>query len=293
MDEYASLSAHHIPITIGAVTLVVNAAGGGDYTTIKAAMAYAAVRANAYSPYTISVMDGTYNEIQIDGADYVTVIGQSKAGTIMVSDGLRTDVDPVSGQRYVDMAFTAKHSWWIHHKMTIKNMTIRANDVKYCIHEDSSGVFTTYFDNVQFEHANGICVGCGLSPNQNIVATDCTFVKLGDFDPGVGGLYAHNRANMLGGGFGVTMLRCNSVNMSLNILTELGSTQLDTVAITDCSSDGTESVFNVLETSYVPSGTKAEVPYCINVYTHNSDTTLPYTFVAEERPDLATYIHAV
>lgn len=287
MNEYAYLARFHTPITVNPVSLVVNAAGGGDYTTIKAAMIYAAARASYYSPYTISVRNGTYNEIQINGADYVAVEGESKAGVIMISDGTRTDVDPVSGQRYVDMAQTAKHGWWIHHKMMLKNMTIRVNDVKYCVHEDSIGVFDTYFENVQFEHSNGYTVGVGAHARQNLHFTDCTFRRTGGaFRAGV---FWHNWNNQ-SGPCQLTMTRCNAIDgFALLDLYELGSGQTDQVTLTDCSAAAVNDL-TVTNTYYVPSGTALQVPYCINQRIINSGTLVPVTNSDGNRPNMASTI---
>lgn len=274
-------------------TTVTVAAAGGDYTTIKAAIA--AVTPTEIAPVKIYVRNGTYNEIQMDGTDYLTIEGESQSGVIIVSDGLREDVDPVSGQRYVDMAEADKHGFLVYHTMTFRNLTIRVNDVKYCIHADHSGAYTLTLDNVKLQHSTNFPMGVGAWASQHIVANNVTFEKLGA-----------NKANGLDGSHGIfwhnwdteaapasmTVTNGTFINCGVAHLKELGSEQTDLVKFASCTTDDTKGVyFEVTDLYYGGGGGGAvNVPYCINLLTIGGTFPTPIDYVALDRPDLLAHV---
>ena len=276
-------------------TIVTVAPSGADYTSIKAAIA--GVTPTAGAPVRIYVRNGTYNEIQITGKDYLTIEGESRAGVVMVSDGLRTDVDPVSGQRYVDMAQAAKHGLAISHYMTIRNMTIRVNDVKYCVHMDNNVVFRAVFDNVLFQHSNGFPVGCGGWASQEMVFEDCVFQKLGDPEnngvEGSHGIFWHNW-NDQAAATRLIMTDCASINCGFVELFELGSEYTDLCTFTRCASgDALRGVYVTVTDYYWNGGGqgKPNVPYCINILTVDGALALQYS--AEDRVNLEDHVYAI
>jgi len=296
-NEYAILNSYHNITNLGypTTTVVVNPDGSGNYTTIKAAIA--GVTPTVIAPIKIYVVDGTYNEIQMDGKDYLTIEGQSRDGVIIVSDGIRTDVDPVSGERYVDMAQADKHGFWIHHNMTLKNMTIRANDVKYCIHSDSSGTYKFYLDNVKLQHSNGFPFGIGCKVNQFIYINDCIFEKTGSNvsvgTAGSHGIYWHNWDDQSGAtAFYVT--DSNFINCGICYLFELGSDYTDLCKFDNCVTDDETKGFNFVVTNYYyASGSKppvTDIPYCINLLTIGGTFPTPISYSADDRPNLLDHV---
>lgn len=298
--EYNTLARYHdASSTYPVTTVVVDAAGGGDYTTIKAAVE--AVNPTVTAPVRIYVRNGTYNEIQIDGKDYLTIEGESRDGAVMVSDGLRTDVDPVSGQRYVDMAQSAKHGWWVHHNMTFRNMTVRVNDVKYCFHIDSTGTWYLNFYNVKFEHSNGYPVGCGCGVNQILLFDGCGFEKLGadvaqgpNNVAGSHGIFWHNRNDQTGA-TRLVMINCQSINCGLANLFELGSEHTDLCRFDNCSCSGSDNsnIYLTATDTYWNGGGQGvlNVPYSINVLAQN--WTPGMTAPVDQRPDYADHAAGV
>lgn len=292
VDEAADTWDALISRPITPVTLTV-AGSGGDFTSIKAAMAEAASHATYRTPYRIYVQNGTYQEIQIDGVDWVTIEGQSRSGVIVVIDGTRTDVDPISGQRYVDMTQASKHGFWIHHTMTLRNLTLRANDVKYCIHSDDSGDYELACDNVWFEHANGFPVGIGARAHENFNFLNCLFMEMYGSEPnghdGSHGIFYHNWNNDSGPAH-LTIRNCTFDTCGMVHFLELGSNYTDLTTIADCTGADKPNYFEVTEGYYVPAGTKAQVPYNLIQLIINSPSAVPVVYSLADRPNLASYI---
>lgn len=291
-NEYARLTLFHgsAPRPNPPTTLIVDASGGGDTTTIKAALALTTSATYAV-PYRIFVRNGTYNEIQMDGRDYVTIEGESRDGVIIVSNGLRTDVDPVSGQRYVDMAESAKHGFWIHHQMTLKNLTLRSNNVKYCIHTDSTGAWTFTVDNCVLEHSTGYPHGVGLLAGQHIVWTNCIFRYTGANPALDYGIFLHNWNDQAGS---VTAYAsgCTFDDCGVAVVTELGSEQSDLFTLSSCTGTGTTGISYLTNDSAWNGGEQGEVnlPYSLSLLISSCSFPLPISYDPVKRPNLMDYV---
>lgn len=288
-DEYSQLERYHS----GKATppppqiITVDAAGGGDVTTIRAALALTGSATQA-RPYTVYVRNGTYNELQLTIGDWVTVEGQSRDGVIMISDGLRTDIDPVSGQRYCDMLESDKHGFWMTSASTLRNMTIIVNDVKYCQHSDGSGAWSMSVENCIMRSSTGFPVGVGLHASQHITWTDCVFEYTGAGT--VQGLLLHNW-NEQAAACSATLVRCSSVSCAIAILTELGSEQSDLIKFDACTSPS--AIVYAVTAYYWHGGGHAitEIPYNLGVWVHGGTIPSPtISYNAEDRPDLANII---
>ena len=156
---YAVLNRYHTP-TVPVETLITVGASGADYTTIAAALT-AAAGATLVNPYRIYIFNGTYAEVDLAGDDYITVQGESKAGVIIQASLAEEDL--------------TKDVWKINKTMTLQDLTLSANNVKYCVHDDSAGAHTLTLNNVHLKHATCFPLGCGMRGGQHIVLTDCTF----------------------------------------------------------------------------------------------------------------------
>jgi len=283
--NYSQLYSYQNIVNVPAVTLTV--APSGDYTTVKEALIVAVASATVTKPYRVFIRNGTYNEIQMTGGDWVTVEGESRDGVIIISDGLRTDVDPISGQRYVDMAQVAKHCFLSENNMTYRNLTIRANDVKYCIHSDQNGsAIRQKVVNCLLQHSNGYPVGCGARASQILEFDSCVFEKLGDVatDGVVGshGLFWHStaiqtRATQL------IVNNCTSINCGLSLIQEMASTKSDLCKFINCASGESRGVRLIAATD--------AIAYNINILT--VDSTLTIDCDATTRPDGTLYIYQV
>lgn len=272
-------------------------ASGGDYTSVKDALAGISGLPSVSTPYRIYVYNGTYNEIQMDGQAYVTIEGESRTGVTIISDGLRTDVDPVSGQRYVDMLVDTKHGFKaMHNLFTLKNLTLQVNDVKYCVHADQSNVCYMYFDNCHFKHADGFPIGCGCRQDQRLTFTDCIFEKTGANVAwgivGAAGIFWHNW-NEQAGGTWLKLIDCSFVNCGMLSLAEFGSDYEDLLWVENCETDDeTKGIRLVVDNNYWHGGgqDKDTLPYSIQILTIGGTFPLPISYVEADRPDIADNI---
>jgi hypothetical protein len=186
------------------------------------------------SPYRrqkITLNAGTYNEIQLSAKKYVDIQGEGTDQTYIVSDGLRSDIDPVSGIAYSAMALTTKHGIIGKYPGTISNLSWSVNDVKYVDHVDTA----TYsqkrvYDNVSFSHANGFCLGVGLYSHDSITITNSVM----DSPSNTHAIFVHSQTTQNDSCF-VTLSGVISVSSGLLTLTDLGSGKADSVTVTDCS----------------------------------------------------------
>ena len=195
------------------------------------------------------------------------------------------------------MAQATKHGFAINQYMTVRNMTIRVNDVKYCAHIDSNPVFRVAFDNVLFQHSNGFPVGCGGWAGQEMVFTNCVFEKLGSAAnngvEGSHGIFWHNW-NDQSAATRLIMTDCESINCGFAELFELGSEYTDLCTFTRCTpGDALRGVYLTVTDYYWNGGGqgKANVPYCINVLTVGGALTLQYS--AEDRANLEDHVYAI
>lgn len=291
--SYSYLNTYHAGrLAISEVTVTV-APMGGDYTSIKTALA--SIGTPTYTNRVkLYVRNGTYEEIQMGGLDWVTIEGESRAEVIINADGLRTDVDPVSGQRYVDMLQANKHMFNLAQHMTFKNLTLQCNDVKYVFHVDTSGTsaFTLEVDNCLVKHSNGYPVGIGARDKELVYIHDSTIEKTGDNEAfgvtGCTGLYWHDAYPQTNSTRGINIVDCAFVNCGILVCQDFGGPQLDILRIHGCTTDDTKSVFyTVSNASY--GGAAADVPYTISVYLDNMPALPAVTYDAD-RPNGGNYV---
>lgn len=298
--SYESVLSRYCPNPLPLTTVTV-AASGADYTSIKAALA--GISPTVASPYKIYVRNGSYEEIQIDGKAYVTIEGESRTGVVINSDGLRTDVDPVSGSRYVDMDINTKHGIKpMQNLFRLKNLTWSANDVKYNVHSDQSGDCYMYFENCHFKFSNPYySFGIGLRDKQYLYFSDCTFEKTGanvanSALVGSHGVYCHNWNDQTGTGLSagcrISFGRCTAINCGLVKLDELGSEQVDLLTADTCTPDAEDGrgIYCTATDFYWNGGGQGvlNVPYCWNILT--IDGTLAIEAPADKRPNAENYV---
>jgi len=291
--SYANLNRYHntqLPISVTTVTV---AASGGDYTSVKSALA--AIGTPTYrNQVRIYVRNGTYQEIQMGGKFWVTIEGESVSGAIINIDGARTDVDPVSGQRYVDMADGDKHGWLIAHSMTFRNLTLLSNNTKYIFHIDTTGsCFTVDVDNCILAHADSYPVGIGARDRGRIYIHSSTIQKTGANQAfgniGSAGVYWHDTYPQTTENGGLEIVDCDFVNCGMAVIQEFGGTIQDTIKLDGCTTDDEKSLFyTVSSASY--GGAAAEVPYTVSVYLSGMQTIPAVTYNAD-RPNGSNYVY--
>jgi lysophospholipase L1-like esterase len=235
------------------------------------------------NPHKIALSSGTYNEIQLTGLANLTIQGGGEEETIIVTDGLREDVDPVSETAYNLMDQSAKHGILGYFDMIITGLTWRSNDVKYCIHADgnSSVGYSLNCPGCRFEHSNGTPVGIGAYGGQSQTFTRCRFKKTGaNVESGEGshGVYWHN-ANSEAAAASLTLTDCEAVNCGVLQLYELDSGQEDTVTVAGCETDDEGAGKGI----YISASAVGNA-YCISV-SQNGGTMPVFAFDSTTRPN--------
>ena len=141
-----------------AITYTV-AAAGGDYTTLAAALTQAALVARCDRWVKIRILDGTYAEVSNIGTNWVILEGQSRDGTILQASlggvDLTKDVLKINGKT-----------------MVIRNLTLDAHNVKYCLHIDNPSAMFLLLDNLWCKHDTNFPIGIGLYANQHLYLRD-------------------------------------------------------------------------------------------------------------------------
>ena len=154
-------------------TIIVDANGGGDYTTITDACSHAS------NGDTIYIKNGTYEESISINSLYVHLVGESRANTIITYSGLDYNNPPI------EMS-----------KGSVENLTIKATNSgtagehnAYCVHidDDNSANSSLSFYNVDFINEVHQAVGIGLRHNFTLTFDTCRFKSVDQ-----GALYCHD-----------------------------------------------------------------------------------------------------
>ncbi len=149
-------------------------ATGGDYTTISSAIANET--GTPYKGVDIVIDSGTYIE-ELVLKDYINLIGVNRDTVILQS---LPSTDNFYNRDVIKCSFNS----------VVKNLTINAHNVKYCVHADAIGDYTFNLENCVLDKtqidAYGVAIGLGLRGNQHVKIKNCEI--RGDDR----GLYMHN-----------------------------------------------------------------------------------------------------
>lgn len=269
--------------------IVVDAAGGGDFTNLRDALK-SITDASENNRYHVLIKNGTYNEIDIAGANYhgsnkdvVVIEGQSRDGVIIRTDGLSTALSPVDYNKdpatYGGIPINTipqawKHTFWLITTCTIKNLTVHANDVKYCVHQDSSGNYDSLFDNCMFIHEEntsyfyGNIIGIGSRYKQYQRYHNCIFEFRCGISDGISessAVYWHNWNNQAGS-TGLELKNCKCINCHILFTSDLGSNHDDVLIVDGCSTNlKTRGIKYTLSPGYYTPTPSTENDYPYNI----------------------------
>lgn len=294
----------------GVTTIVVDVAGSGSFTSIRSAIK-SITAASKQNRYLVFVKNGTYNEFDITGANYlgddpsvVTVEGESREGVIIRTDGTSSTVTPPdysypgSGNKGVpfnSIPRAERHALYIQETITFKNLTIHANDVKYAVHQDNTAKkYKSLFENVRIIHeettSNSFanCVGIGARHGQFQNYRNCIFeARLGNliFSEVPVGVFWHNWNNQ-NGAAGLIIEDCEYINYSYLHAAELGSNQNDIITLNRCRSNlqYAQVIYSLTPGFYNPTpATPYDYPY--NIQLQITGTSVGYFDLRDERRD--------
>lgn len=294
----------------GSYTTITVAESGGDYTSIRAALK-SITSASAGNKYRVFIKNGTYNEIDITGAPYygddpevVVVEGESREGVIIKTDGKSTALSPTGYSYPVSPAGAydnvpintipqvAKHVFYLQETLTVKDVTIIGNDVKYAIHQDNTkNRYRSRFVNCHIIHEELTSqdyynvVGIGASAYQHQSYEDCIIELRTPFYPlDAVGFYWHNWGNETSPA-SLNAINCHIINANIAHVSELVSTQKDVVKLDGCTTNLPTGgiIYSLTQGQYEPiPPSVADYPYNIILQIHN---TIVNYFELRDRSD--------
>ena len=194
------------------------------------------------NPIELIIPSGEWFESDIiETGDFLTLVGEDCLKTILYCDGNSTKITPsdYSFTTYANTALNAvpaiyKHVINSRGNIQIKDLTIRANDAKYCAHLDSNDYEFCNFKNVRFIDAGNLAntVGIGLNGGQKLMFYECEFTIENVSDRWKTGVFFHNWNNQTKPckvEIHNSYFKCNYI-----LLDELGSDQRDVIELINC-----------------------------------------------------------
>ena len=114
--------------------------------------------ASPSNQYMIFVPKGRWFECDIQGKQYVKIIGEDRDNTVLYCDGLSTDKfipenyshGLTPGTPLSEVPLSQKHCFFAKQNLDVENLTVEVNDVKYCVHLDYEGWSSIKFNNCHF-----------------------------------------------------------------------------------------------------------------------------------------------
>lgn len=253
------------------LTTVTVGSSGSDYTTIAAALA--AITPTRFDRYRILLAEETFTENNISMKDWIVLEGRSRTNSIV--DGTLGSND------YTKDTFKATAT------CVFRNLTIKAHNVKYCIHADANvGAYRLLVENCHLWHDTFYPMGMGCYADQHVELRNCVFEYAGSspesYDTGV---FFHNWHEQ-SAACSLVMDGCQSRNCGIVTLSELGSEQMDRVRVIDCTTNCVDrGIVHVVVKNYWDGGshTESEIPYSLQLLTQGGNC--PYfKITAAHRP---------
>lgn len=257
--------------------------------------------ANAKNQYIILVPKGEWFECDLNGKDFVKIIGESRDETILYCDGTSSNVTPsdYSLSAYQNTPLNQipehnKHCIMQRFNIDLENLTIRINDAKYCIHVGASDLTGNSYDKLHVKNCKLIAgentncpVGIGAD-NYTASFDNCIFQ---DFVAGAVGIHCHNHSNsdkpLILNVNNCLFDGCDFINAG-----ELGSMQDDYYNIINCHSTVTGIIYYYVDPSLSwinPSTGQQETdaskyPYSIKINASGSNVQAIYDKPINSQP---------
>jgi len=231
--------------------------------------------------YVIYVPKGRWQECDLNGKDFIHIVGQSRSETVIFNDGNSTKVTPAdySIEAYQNTALNEipqihKHSVFVKNNISIQNITIETEDCKYPIHIDyNESICNFYQCKVRLINDDAVdtLVGIGLVgavSSQTINFKHCIFSRISQ---GTYAFYIHNWNNQVYPTY-VNIENSRFINCDgYAYIQELGSNRNDLIRIVNCVTDYSKSIYyGCTYDFYLDSEGEhvtdyEDVPYCIRV----------------------------
>jgi hypothetical protein len=240
----------------------------------------------------------------------VEIQGESKTGTVLYNDGTSSNLTPsgyslgASGVPLSTISRYYKHIVFATNSVTIRNLTLEGNEIKYPLHLDYG-----YLDSeLTFEDCiiNAMTtvshpVGIGAWSGQHITFNNCTFISASVTD----GIFIHNWNNQANP-IRLVVQNCFFQGCGFMSIDELGSGQNDNIYLYNCNCNidgkvtwwvdvqGNGLTYWINPATGVAEPDPTKVPYCITLHVVNSNVgtvntaNFPYGSWGISRPLYAT-----
>lgn len=223
-------------------TKITVARNAENYNSIRNKVKELKGLATEKNPIELLIPSGEWFESDIiETGDFLTLVGEDCLKTILYCDGNSTKITPsdYSFTTYANTALNAvpaiyKHVVNARGNIKIKDLTIRANNAKYCAHLDSQDYDFCNFKNVRFVDFGDLSntVGIGLNGGQTLRFHECEFTIDNVVDRWKTGVFFHNWNNQTKPckvEIHNSFFNCNYI-----LLDELGSDQRDVIELINC-----------------------------------------------------------
>lgn len=223
-------------------TEIVASRNSNNYNSIRDIMS--TLSPTSSNRYKILIPKGRWCETDIQGKQYVELVGEDMYETVLYINGNDSNVKTPSNYSYVEYSNKTlnqipqqyKHIIFVKYDLTLRNVTLEADNAKYCIHIDSN--LTKHqvdVKNCVLTDKGGVnyCVGIGIRPDQNLIFDNCKFIRPNtDWN----GVFIHNWNNESGDSL-LKITNSKFIGCGFLMLSELGSGRNDIVNLINCYSD--------------------------------------------------------
>lgn len=307
-EGYQGLSVDEAHIISNNKKRIVVQRNGSNFNSIRELIE--SLNADIDNQYEVFVPKGRWHECDLKGKKYVDIVGEDMFDTIIYNDGTSTNIVPsdyiFGGNRPLnEIPQSQKHIIFVQDDLSISNVTLEANDCKYCAHLDNEYYKIAKFNKVIFIAKDNVnaSIGIGINGGQNIEIAS-SILKIANNSQGI---VCHNWNNQ-------RRPSCIRVTDTLFdgcdflLVDELGSEQNDAWYLTNCHSTKPNggNIFYMVDynsenkTYWVNSNGEKEtdpqkVPYCIKLNTLGTNVAafIPLVFTPTgviARPKLEKYI---
>jgi len=290
LSKFLSRSELQQDIKTTTVTVQRNA---NNYSSIRETIA--SLNPDYYNRYIVFVPRGRWFECDLIGKEYIEIVGEDMYETVLYVDGNSTNLTPVNysfGSEYANKPLNEvpqhlKHIFNARQNLSVKNLSMEANDAKYCVHLDNNGYGKASFVNCRMSIFSGVNypVGIGIWSGQILEFYGCEFKR----STAGQGMFAHNWNNQ-NAPVKIHIENSRFTNCGFMTVDELGSDQNDEFNLINCYSDTGGGVIWMVDyrsdtqTTYwtnPATGTKEpnpqNVPYCIKLNCSGSNVGIVYS----------------
>ena len=226
---------------------IVATRNASDFNSIRELM-NSITDATYLNQYLILIPKGRWFECDIQGKEFITLVGEDKNETVLYCDGNSTKVTPLDysfggqgGKPLNTVSKMNKHVIFAFHSLNVENLTIEGKEIKYPIHADNNATYDLKFYKCIItlmesgDESNLVGVGLWglIERGQTLTFDRCNFRRK---DKGRYACFIHTWNNQ-NYPCKVTFKNSTFENCSFASIQDLGSNQHDVISFDNCVCD--------------------------------------------------------